>query len=453
MENMHKRKSVNLLPEMDNQSSTDDEELFIVDLEHDYGSQPLLPNKLAVIHSASDQHLFDEYEGDKHEIRRRKNSKSVVMTKHKPESPSSNASSHFTSKSMKIDLNKDQMDGICRSVPQSPAVGVNKVKKKTVFPFNAKKRDETKRKEALQLIQSETKSTNATNTPQPKKEIKLTITPRNSPNDSSCAQYPSSDYNIVNIKDIHDNNTNIIQSEESIVPYQFEPLHLDLSDDEVGADRIEIVDDADMILNGDKVRQYLISNGSNAQLVDHGSADSQSLFEETVANVNNFNFSFVETLDKTGEDSVSMSMSRPNSTKISKTVHFQHLDSLNTIPVSFMDDIEENKESADDMDEDVIAKIHAKQRKKKKSKKKRQSILNGKHRRGNLSLGLGKKRLSVENLIVHNGMNQLKSKLMDANLEKKHVAKMNDAELEQMLSYINRMQFLVLEEKQRRIQS
>merc|ERR1712129_616140 len=73
--------------------------------------------------------------------------------------------------------------------------------------------------------------------------------------------------------------------------------------------------------------------------------------------------------------------------------------------------------------------------KKKKSKKKRQSILNGKHRRGNLSLG--KKRLSVENLIVHN---QLKSKLMDA-------------ELEQMLSYINRMQFLVSEEKQRRIQS
>merc|ERR1712228_134534 len=191
MQDMQKRPSVNMLKIKDDDDEyTDDDELLFFDHEDILYSDDsdqndmhrklrMIPNKLSIIHSASDHHFepvsFEESEGGNnvHSKFRRKqknvlnNSKNNVITKRKPSSPS-NASnmSSFSNISQKIDFNKNESNGISRSVPQSPALGnkekVNNKKRDNVFTFNTKKRN--KNKPPL-LMQSETNGTNTTSTP------------------------------------------------------------------------------------------------------------------------------------------------------------------------------------------------------------------------------------------------------------------------------------------------
>jgi len=175
-----------------------------------------------------------------------------------------------------------------------------------------------------------------------------------------------------------------------------------------------------------------------------------------------------------GEDSVSISMnsSRPPSIRGNKNVHFDPNAIHGMNKMSSMEDIEENKESADEefIDENTPEVVNhhnllpslvnrrksrdknnktkrkysdSKEQDKRVSKLKDQI---GKNRRGNIR----KLRLSQQNLRAHNGLNQLKNKLMDAKLEKKDVAKMSNEQLQEMLIYINRIQWLILDEKQKR---
>ena len=291
------------------------------------------------------------------------------------------------------------------------------------------------------------------------------------------------------------NISEVASSSNNTGKFQLEPLtflddqkHSD-DDNDMDGGKIIIVDEDEMIINGDKVQElplhhmnYDMDNQLQTEYHHHGS-QKENLVEEA-ANIL-FTTSALPLTNgdqQNGEDSVSISMnsSRPPSTRVNKNVHFD-MNSMNK--VSSMEDIEENKESADEdfIDENTPEVVNhhnllpslvnrRKSRTKKGGKTRRKYsdtkqseqdkkvsklknhiahhslIKNGKQGRGNIR----KLRLSQQNLRAHNGLNQLKNKLMDAKLEKKDVAKMSNEQLQEMLIYINRIQWLILDEKQRR---
>merc|ERR1712228_126684 len=448
MQDMQKRPSVNMLKIKDDDDEyTDDDELLFFDHEDILYSDDsdqndmhrklrMIPNKLSIIHSASDHHFepvsFEESEGGNnvHSKFRRKqknvlnNSKNNVITKRKPSSPS-NASnmSSFSNISQKIDFNKNESNGISRSVPQSPALGnkekVNNKKRDNVFTFNTKKRN--KNKPPL-LMQSETNGTNTTSTPQrpntPKGQmIKPIMTPNNSPNDANPMGPPVNIYDTVDIKNINSLTLPITQQNEDYndlgrLPFDLEPLMFS-DNEEMGMDKVEIVADEAVIVNGDQVRELLIHNGHRA-LVGHGN-NSHNLVEEAAnilfADTSSLPLKTNKYTDKTGEDSVS--------TKLPKIVHFQHFEHTN-MPIKF-------EESSDDMDENE-ALISIPKRIIKRKQKGKLNIRN--------KLRTSPNRLSRLDLLARNTFDQLKSKLL-------HVSRMTDEE-------INWIHNLILDEKKRR---
>merc|ERR1712228_368613 len=113
-----------------------------------------------------------------------------------------------------------------------------------------------------------------------------------------------------------------------MLPFDLEPLMFS-DDEEMGMDKVEIVADEAVIFNDDQVRELLIHNGHRA-LVGHGN-NSHNLVEEAAnilfADTSSLPLKTNKYTDKTGEDSVSISLnSRPPSTKLPKNVHFQHFE-------------------------------------------------------------------------------------------------------------------------------
>jgi len=272
-------------------------------------------------------------------------------------------------------------------------------------------------------------------------------------------------------------------SAQNSARFQLEPLTLFLDDHDKQSDdeadncgHIVIVDDDEMIINGDKVQElplYPISINTEQRFHhDANHEHGENTVEEAAIRL------FTDHQARNGEDSVSISMnsSRPQSTRLNKNVHFD----MNAMhKVSSMDDIEE-EESKASADEEYIddnnnllpsqvlrrrkysesEKQRSKSRRKhassasiskSKQKDKLEKITKLKEHIGHLkNTKTRKSHLKNVRLSQHYGLNQLKGKLMDAKLEKKDVSKMSNEQLQEMLIYINRIQWLILDEKQKR---
>lgn len=249
-----------------------------------------------------------------------------------------------------------------------------------------------------------------------------TPTPTNSPNATESSK--------TQLKPPREDDEN--ESERSQSPWS-QPNHrnpMGLSLDpaayssDIEYDKVELVEEEDMINNVKELRLSSYSSSTNAV---HSQSDStvhreQSLVEEAMPKINelsnaNTSSNVKEQQDtgnsgntgKTGEDSVSMASgansSRPTSTRMNKAVHFG---------------IIEEEENQIEVDRNLLPSNVRRQKSGGKSK--------GGRRRKSEKGHARKLSLSQRNLSDHNGWTNLKSKL--GNMRKKDVEKMTDSQLE-----------------------
>eukprot|EP01083_Nonionella_stella_P012352 35057_1 len=476
-------------------------------LEHETVIQRQGNTALSIIHSTSEHSQFNKKNANMDDIlfeeevegkgKEKLSNKFHRKKKRKPSSSAASSVTHRSNSELSISSMANTADTYnSRSVPQSPApddtetakhalitaaTAMTRTRRKSAGTSSHHLYPTPTSKRAPTLVQSRSahniyaiKAT-APNTPSKGDHSPTPTTPRNTPNKTAIdATTMSNSIAPMNVYDIYSITETAHKRRNSLTPPQEDKEQDDIQyglsigpfDEESAGGDVVIVDDEAMIVNADRVHEVRVYNGYHQQQQSNG-----NVVEETV----NALQMFTEQEHQNGEDSVSISMtssrppsinsSRPPSTKLNKNVHFDMHSIRNDYSIH---DIEEHKVSTDDAmsttpeivtHHNLLPSQVQNARNTKRGKRDRSSKsilklkdhiayhhLNGKNRRGNLR----KLKLSQQNLKAHNGLNQLKNKLMDAKLEKQHVAKMTSEQLQQMLIYINRIQWLILDEKQKR---